>query len=234
MYILQLDNKENTGKTFRFETVVENNANPLHKNKTSYVRILEVYYLGKNSYQILTIDSYFSHEDNSQGQLIKKISDLFDDIKLQTDAENSIIKITNTTELKLRWKEISSQIFQTNRGTELENYFKAIDNLLDNTEELISFFGSYKMFGMLFNGHVGEYEDYTKKQRTIYLESFEAIETLTFQNKTEEIIIKTNGINEDRYASKGIFTYRNNNIVEGFVGENKDNYHLKHSLLWIG
>ncbi len=63
-------------KTYRLETIVTEQRNPVYAVTKSYARQIEIYYIGKageeHLFQILVVDFDFSDNDTAMGRLIKR------------------------------------------------------------------------------------------------------------------------------------------------------------------
>ena len=226
------------GRIYRLESVVIENPNTSYSREKSFVRNVEIYYLGRKEllhyYQILTTHFSFSNEDNAMGQLLKKISYLFDEVELLADDENNIVKILNLLEIKKRWFAIAEILSKDHKGDAIDNYFYTISTMLENEKSFISFLNEYKMFGLFFNGQYGEYELGVKKQRTIATNNGEIIEHMAV-NILENILMISLDATQDM-ASKyvGTFFYRKDNLIEAYLTSETEKSHIKNSLLWIG
>ncbi len=227
-----------TGRIYRLESVIIENPNTSYSRQKNFVRNVEIYYLGRKEllhyYQILTTNFSFSNEDNAMGQLLKKISYLFDEVELLADDENNIVKILNLLEIKKRWFTITDILSKNHKGNAIENYFYTISTMLENEESFISFLNEYKMFGLFFNGQYGEYELGSKKQRTIATNNGEIIEHMAVQILENELIISLYATEDMASKYVGSFVYRKSNLIEAYLTSETEKSHIKNSLLWIG
>ncbi|MCD1115995.1 hypothetical protein [Chryseobacterium turcicum] len=226
----------NSCKTYRLETIVISNPETSYSREKSYVRTAEVYDLGKENnyfkYQILIVDFNFSDDDNAMGKLIKQISYLFDELILTIDEEGNIISVENLLFLQLRWTKIQTDLLKLHQGNVVENYFNQINMVLENEPSLIEFLQEYNMFGLLFNGLWNSFEE-----RRIRKTKKEYVEIMTPEKKGGKIIqiISAENLEQsDVTYFRGINIFSKNNLVESFIEIKKHQYHLKHSLLWIG
>lgn len=226
----------NSCKTYRLETIVISNPETSYSREKSYVRTAEVYDLGKENncfkYQILIVDFNFSDDDNAMGKLIKQISYLFDELILTIDEEGNIISVENLLFLRLRWTKIQSDLLKLHQGNAVENYFNQINIVLENEPSLIEFLQEYNMFGLLFNGLWNSFEE-----RRIRKTKKQYVEMMTPEKKDGKIIqiISAENLEQsDVTYFRGINIFSKNNFVESFIEIKKHQYHLKHSLLWIG
>lgn len=227
---------KNLGKTYRLETIIISNPESSYSREKKYVRAVEVYDLGKeNNYfkvQILVTEFDFSNDDNAMGKLVKQLSYLFDELILTIDMDGNIVNVDNLTFLTLRWIKIRTKLSGLHQGNAVENYFNQMSTLLENEESLIEFLQEYKMFGLLFNGlwtvSEGKRERKTKEGYTEIMTSTKKGEkinqTITAKDIEQSDVMYFKGIN---FINKG-------NFVEAFIEIKKREYHLKHSLLWIG
>ncbi|WP_312297977.1 hypothetical protein [Chryseobacterium sp.] len=222
-------------KTYRFETIVTEQKNPAYNVTKSYARQVEAYYLGKVKeeyrFQLLVVDFDFSDDEDAMGKFIKKISYLFDEIECRVDGEGNITAVDNLLFLRLRWTKIQSELEKDHKGETVDQYFGQISSLLENEVKLIDFLGSYKMFGLLFNGLLQSFE--TKRKR----ESAEGFtEIMTPVKVGDQMVLKISAQNlehTDINDFRGVFTCKGDQYEEGFIEIKKHNIHLKHSLLWI-
>ena len=165
------------GNTYVFESNVSEEISPNYFTQKKYIRDVEIHFLKKHKelyhYHILCTKFDFSDQDTASGFLLKKISYLFDELDVYADEENNIVKLNNLLSIKLRWKELKVKLWETNKGDAVENYFRSISSVLDNEENLIAFLQSYNMFGLYFNGQLGQYPDDGKRIRVITEEKME-------------------------------------------------------------
>ncbi|PIF46649.1 hypothetical protein CLU96_3687 [Chryseobacterium sp. 52] len=226
----------NKCRTYRFETIVISNPETSYSTEKSYVRTAEVYYLGKEKdhfkYQIVVVDFDFSNDDNAMGKMLKQISYLFDELEVTVDHDGDLVEIDNINFLRLRWTEISSQLLENHEGEVINSYFEQIGSLLEDKAQLIVFLKGYNMFGLLFNGLLQSFD--TKRKRPSpdgYTEMMTPV-----QNGDKTILVisaeKLEETETDYFG--GLLRYRGNTYEEGFIEVKTHNYHLKHSLLWIG
>lgn len=161
-----------TGRIYRLENVIIENPDTSYSRQTSFVRNVEMYYLGRKKllhyYQVLTTHFSYSNEDNAMGMLLRKISYVFDEVELLADDENNIVKVLNLPEIRKRWLTTAEILFKDHKGEAIENYFHTISNMLENEKSVISFLNEYKMFGLFFNGQCSEYHHGIKKKRIIF------------------------------------------------------------------
>lgn len=223
--------------TYRFESNVSEEIASNYYTEKRYVRTVEIYFLRKHKelyqYQILCTKFDFSDQDTASGFLLKKISYLFDELDVYADEENNIVKLNNLLSIKLRWKELKVKLWETNKGDAVENYFRSISSVLDNEENLIAFLQSYNMFGLYFNGQLGQYPDDGKRIRVI---TEEKMEYLHKKNSSEEkITIKMRTSEDiDENLTEGISIYEKGVLKENFVKITENNCQIKYSLLWVG
>ncbi|KAB1229569.1 hypothetical protein [Chryseobacterium viscerum] len=223
-------------KIYRLETIVKEQRNPVYAITKSYARQIEVYYLGKtkedHQFQILVVGFDFSDQDTAMGKFIKKISYLFDELECRVDNEGNITAIDNLLFLRLRWGKIQSELSKTHKGEAIDNYFNQIGSILEDEAKLIDFLTGYNMFGLLFNGLL---ESFDTKRKRISPDGF--TEIMTPEKDGEKMILKVSAQNLEQSEIddfKGIFICKENQYEEGFIEIKKQNFHLKHSLLWIG
>ncbi|UHO37161.1 hypothetical protein H5J24_15535 [Chryseobacterium capnotolerans] len=222
-------------KMYRLETIVTEQKNPAYNITKSYARQVEVYYLGKVKeeyrFQLLVVEFDFSDDEDAMGKFIKKISYLFDEIECRVDDEGNIMGVDNLLFLRMRWLKIQNELSKTHKGEAIDNYFSRIASLLEDEANLIDFLGSYKMFGLLFNGLLRSFE--TKRKR----ESAEGFtEIMTPVKVGDQMVLKISAQNlehTDISDFRGVFTCKGDQYEEGFIEIKKHNIHLKHSLLWI-
>ncbi len=223
-------------KIYRLETIVTEQRNSFYSTQKSFARQIEVYYLGKlkeeHRFQVLVVDFDFSDDEDAMGKFLKKISYLFDELECKVDAEGNITAVDNLLFLRLRWTKIQAELSKTHKGEVVEHYFNQIDRLLGDEAKLIDFLGSYKMFGLLFNGLLQSFE--TKRGRES-LDGF--IEIMTPVKVGDKMMLKISAQNleqTDIDDFRGLFVCKGDHYEEGFIEIKKQNSHLKHSLLWIG
>jgi len=223
-------------KTYRLETIVTEQRNPVYAITKSYARQIEVYYLGKakeeHQFQILVVEFNFSDNDTAMGKLIRKVSYLFDELELRVDNEGNITALDNLLFLRLRWGKIQSELSKTHKGDAIDNYFSQISSLLEDETKLIDFLTGYNMFGLLFNGLL---ESFDTKRKRISPEGF--TEIMIPEKNGEKMTLKISAQNLEYTGIddfRGLFICKGNQYEEGFVAIKKQNSHLKHSLLWIG
>lgn len=228
--------KIETQKKYRLECFVIENHNTSYQREKSFVRNIEVYYLAKkeanNQFQILVTEFDFSNDDNAMGKLIKQLSYLFDELILTIDVDGNIVSIDNLGFLRLRWVKIRTKLSSLHQGNAVENYFNQISKLLENEESLIEFLKEYNMFGLLFNG-LWNVSEGIKERKT----QMGYTELMTSTKNNEKIIqtITAKDLEQsDVTYFKGINFINKGNFVEAFIEIKNREYHLKHSLLWIG
>lgn len=225
------------GNTYVFESNVSEEISPNYFTQKKYIRDVEIHFLKKHKelyhYHILCTKFDFSDQDTAIGFFLKKISYLFDEIDLYADEENNIVKLNNFITLKLRWKELQMKLWETNKGSEVENYFRQISNLFEDEGKVIKFLTGYNMFGLYFNGQTGQYSEDGKKTRKI---SEEKMEYLHKKNSSEEkITIKMRTSEDiDENLTEGISIYEKGVLKENFVKITENNCQIKYSLLWVG
>ena len=223
--------------TYRFESNVSEEIASNYYTEKRYVRTVEIYFLRKHKelyqYQILCTKFDFSDQDTASGFLLKKISYLFDELDIYADEENNIVKVNNISNLRLKWQDLKVKMWETNKGDEVENYFRSISSVLDNEENLIAFLQSYNMFGLYFNGQLGQYPDDGKRIRVITEEKMEYLHKEISSEK--EITIKMRAFeNKDENPMEGISIYEKGVLKENFVKITENNCQIKYSLLWVG
>lgn len=223
-------------KTYRLETIVTEQKNPVYFTTKSYARQVEVYYFGKvkeqHQFQILVVDFDFSDDEEAMGKLIKKISYLFDELECKVDEEGNIMIVDNLLSLRLRWLKIQKELSENHKGEAVEHYFNQISNLLEDEARLIEFLGRYQMFGLLFNGLLNSFDTKMKRESS---EGFTEIMTPVKNGDTVALKISAENLEESEVEHfRGLFVCKKNHYEEGFIEIKKHNYHLKHSLVWTG
>ena len=223
--------------TYRFESIISEEIMPNYSVEKKYTRFVEIYFLKKYKeryrYQILCTKFDFSDQDTATGFFIKKISYLFDELDIYADEENNIVKVNNISNLRLKWQDLKVKMWETNKGDEVENYFRSISSVLDNEENLIAFLQSYNMFGLYFNGQLGQYPDDGKRIRVITEEKMEYLHKEISSEK--EITIKMRAFeNKDENPMEGISIYEKGILRENFVRSRENKCEIKYSLLWVG
>jgi hypothetical protein len=222
-------------KTYRLETIVIEQRNPFYSTQKSYVREVEVYYFGKvkdkHDFQILVTRFDFS-EEGSMDQFLKKISYLFDEIECKVDDEGNITSVDNLLFLRVRWTKIQADLSETHQGDAIDRYFSQISDLLEDETKLIDFLGGYKMFGLLFNGLLNSFDTKMKRESS---EGFTEIMNPVKNGNILTLKMSAENLEESEIEHfRGLFVCRGDQYEEGFIEIKKQNYHLKHSLLWIG
>lgn len=222
-------------RTYRFESIVRNKISAAYFQETKYIRVIEIWFLRKIKeyfhYQLLTTDFNFSDEDQSNTIFIKKISYLFDEVEILADEEGNIIKVENLQTLRNRWREMMLTLSLDHKGYEIENYFGGISNILENEERLIRFFHEKNMFGMFFNGQLGNYSEATSKKRNLHVN---ISEEFLYRKENSKIIIEIKNVSDLQEDNKSYFAYENNILNEGYVEQKENNYQIQYSLLWVG
>nr|WP_315028941.1 hypothetical protein [uncultured Chryseobacterium sp.] len=223
-------------KTYRLETIVREQRNPFYSTEKRYVREVEVYYVGKikeeHQFQVLVVEFDFSEDEDTMGKFLKKIGYLFDEIECRVDDEGNITGVDNLFFLQMRWVKMRTDLSKTHKGEAVDHYFSQISNLLENEASLIEFLGSYKMFGLLFNGLLQSFETKRKRQSA---EGF--TEIMTPVKEEDKVILKISAQDLEKTEIddfKGLFICKGDQYEEGFIEIKNQNFHLKHSLLWIG
>ncbi|HEX7869439.1 MAG TPA: hypothetical protein VF455_04930, partial [Chryseobacterium sp.] len=146
---------------------------------------------------------------------------------------NNIVKINNISSLRLRWQELKVKLWETNKGDAVENYFRSISSVLDNEENLIAFLQSYNMFGLYFNGQLGEYPDEEKKIRVITEGKIEYLRKEDLSTEETKIKMKASEDQDENYIV-GTSIYEKGILKENFVLSKENNFEIKYSLLWVG
>ncbi|WP_050021547.1 hypothetical protein [Chryseobacterium sp. P1-3] len=223
-------------KTYRLETIVTEQKNPVYFTTKSYARQVEVYYFGKvkelHQFQVLVVDFDFSDDENAMGKLIKKISYLFDELECKADEEGNIMTVDNLLSLRLRWVQIQEELSKSHKGDVMDRYFGQVTNLLEDEDKLIGFLGGYNMFGLLFNGLFNSFDTKMKREST---EGFTEIMTPVKNGDTVTLKISAENLEGSGVEHfRGLFVCKKNHYEEGFIEIRKHNYHLKHSLVWTG
>ncbi|MCS4302474.1 hypothetical protein DRF65_22980 [Chryseobacterium pennae] len=223
-------------KTYRLETIVIEQKNPFYSTQKSYVREVEVYYYGKvkdqHDFQVLVTHFDFSEDEGSMDKFLKKISYLFDEIECRVDDEGNITAVDNLLFLRVRWAKIQAGLSETHTGQAIDRYFSQISDLLEDEAKLIVFLGSYKMFGLLFNGLLNSFDTKMKRESS---EGFTEIVNPVKNGDTLTLKVSAENLEESEIKHfRGLFVCKRDQYEEGFIEIKKQNYHLKHSLLWIG
>lgn len=223
-------------KIFRLETVVIEQKNPFYSIKKSYAREVEIHYYGKvkeeHDFQILVTRFDFSEEEGTMDKFLKKISYLFDEIECKVDDEGNILTVDNLLFLRLRWTKIQADLSETHKGEAVDRYFSQISDLLEDELKLVDFLGTYQMFGLLFNGLLQAFD--TKKKRESS-EGFTEIMIPVKEGNKMMLKISAEHLEQtDTNDFRGLFVSREDQLEEGFIEVRKNNFHLKHSLLWVG
>ncbi|WP_262152352.1 hypothetical protein [Chryseobacterium foetidum] len=218
------------------ETIVKEQKNIFYLIEKKYVRNVEIYYLGnideRHHFQVLVVEFEFSEEDTARTRLLKKVSYLFDELELTVDDSGNILTVENLLFLRLRWAKIQSELFEFHKGEPINNYFNELNSVLNSEAKLIEFLSGYKMFGLLFNGLLNSFQN-TKNRHSP--EGFTEVLSINTDEEKRRIKITAENIqNTEINQFQGILKYRKNIYEEGFIEIKKHNYHLKHSLLWIG
>lgn len=230
-----------TDAIYHYETIISKKISKNYIINKSFVREVKIFYLGKKEknqhFRLLTLKFKYSDEDNSDVIFLKKISYLWDDIEVIVNIENVIIKIENLLKLRLRWLEISNTLSLSHSGSVVERYFVTISNLLENNDKVCQFLNSYKMFGLIFNGQYGGYDDYNNKKRIFseeYIAFTESLKIIKKEHKREvkSEILEKNLTDIENY--NGVFFYENDHLIEVFVDYKMKEKQIKYSLLWIG
>lgn len=223
--------------TYRFESIVSEEIMPNYISEMKYTRIAEIFFLKKQKelyqYQILCTKFDFSDQDTAIGFFLKKISYLFDELDVYADEENNIVKINNISNLRLRWQDLKTNLWETNKGDVVENYFRSISTVLGNEQKLISFLQSYNMFGLYFNGQLGQYPDDGKRIKMITEEKTKYLHKEDLSSEETEITMKVSE-NQDRNYLEGTSIYEKGILKENFVISRENNCEIKYSLLWVG
>ncbi|KFE97882.1 hypothetical protein [Chryseobacterium luteum] len=223
--------------TYRFESIVSEEIMPNYFTEKKYTRTVEIFFFIKYKelyhYQILCTKFDFSDQDTAVGFFLKKISYLFDELDVYADEENNIVKINNISSLRLRWQELKTKLWETNKGDEVENYFRNISSVLDNEKNLISFLQSYNMFGLYFNGQSGQYADDGKKIRVITEGKIEYLHKQDLSPEETEIKMKVSKDKNENYI-EGTAIYEKGILRENFVQSKENKCEIKYSLLWVG
>lgn len=223
--------------TYRFESIISEEIMPNYSVEKKYTRFVEIYFLKKYKelyrYQILCTKFDFSDQDTATGFFIKKISYLFDEIDLYADNENNIVKLNNLHSIKLRWKELQVKLWETNKGIEVENYFRQISNLFEDEGKVIKFLTGYNMFGLYFNGQTGQYSEDGKRIRVITEEKMEYLHKENLSPEKTKIKMK---VSEDKNENhmEGTSIYEKEILMENFVLSRENKCEIKYSLLWVG
>lgn len=223
-------------KTYRLETIVTEQRNAFYSTEKSYARQVEVYYLGKvkeeHQFQILVVDFDFSDDDETMGKFFKKISYLFDELECKVDEDGNITAVDNLFFLRGRWLKIQSELSENHKGDAIDSYFNRVSNLLEDEDQLIDFLGSYKMFGLLFNGLLRSFDAKRKRESS---EGFTEIMTPVKDGEKMMLTISSENLDQTEVDHfRGLFVFKGDHYEEGFTEIKKQNTHLKHSLLWIG
>ncbi|WP_250253382.1 hypothetical protein [Chryseobacterium sp. Marseille-Q3244] len=222
-------------KTYRLETIVIEQRNPFYSTQKSYVREVEVYYYGKvkdqHDFQVLVTHFDFS-EGGTMDSFLKKVSYLFDEIECKVDDDGNITTVGNLLFLRLRWAKIRTNLSETHKGDAVDRYFSQISDLLEDETKLIDFLGSYKMFGLLFNGLLNSFDTKMKRESS---EGFIEIMNPVKDGNILTLKISAENLEESNIEQfRGLFVWKEDRYEEGFIEIKKQNSHLKHSLLWIG
>lgn len=224
-------------KIYKFESIVSEEIMPSYIKEKKYTRTVEIFFLKKQKelyqYQILCTKFDFSDQDTAIGFFLKKISYLFDELDVYADEENNIVKINNISSLRLRWQELKARMWETYKGDAVENYFRSISAVLDNEESLISFLQSDNMFGLYFNGQLGQYPDDGKRTRVITKEKIEYLHKENLSPEKTKIKMKVSEDKNEKHM-EGTSIYEKEILMENFVLSRENKCEIKYSLLWVG
>ena len=222
---------------YRFETIVSEEIMPNYITEKKYTRTVEIFFLKKQKelyhYQILCTKFDFSDQDTATGFFLKKISYLFDELDLYADEENNIVKINNISSLRLRWQGLKVKLLETNKGDVVENYFRSVSSVFGNEESLIAFLHNYNMFGLYFNGQLGQYPDDGKKIRVITEGKIEHLHKENLSAEQNEIKWKFSA-DENKNHLEGTSIYEKGILKENYVLSRENKCEIKYSLLWVG
>lgn len=204
-----------------------------HQNKqfTVFTRKIRIIHLGKISgkhrFQLITLEFDTGNTEQVNSKIIKKLSYLFDDIIVTVDETMAIDKVINNAELLIRWELIKEKISKTYKGAEIENYFIALDQILNNEKELIQFFQEYKMFGLFFNGFLQDFPI----NKNVFFEKLDKNLIANFVNNDADCI-------EIKLISKAnneeIYYYENSILLDGLIKLVDNDKEYKYKLISLG
>lgn len=232
-------------------TDYSNKNNPIEKD---FVRNVEITYLGKNK-NLLVFDVFTSKIVFKRNEVIVKERILkegvyaFCDIEIGVNDKGEIIEIFNLEEIETQWERTRSEQAKVNSGDELDDFFAAISELLNDKKEVITFLNSRNMFGLLFHGLFAKCENNKEpKIRTTAIIEFDNIivaEEICTNNDVPQFSItlqksdheNQNSIPDNNKIKKyiGEWNYtKNNQLQEAFFEIEKENINIKYDTLWVG
>ncbi|WP_296151324.1 hypothetical protein [uncultured Flavobacterium sp.] len=208
---------------YRFKTIVTDHTNPKRPIVKAYTRKVEIIFLGKIKellrFQLLCTAIDFEGERISSSPFLKEIAYVFDEVEISADEEGNIIELHNLRAMAIRWEKIKAKLLKDNEGTEMMNYFKNVDKVLNSEQEAIKFLSNYNMYGLYFNGCIGNNENHAVKS------------VILKDNEEHEIVIKTSAPNN---LFDGHYFYTEGLLSEAILETTEGNNHIKYTALCLG
>lgn len=211
------------GAYYRFETIVTDNTYLKKPKVKTFVRAIEIIFLGKIKdalqFQILCTAIEFEGERISSASFLKQIAYVFDEVEISADEEGNIIELHNLSAIAIRWEKTKAKLLKDNEGAEMTNYFKNVDKVLNSEQEAIKFLSNHNMYGLYFNGCIGNNENHAVKS------------VILKDNEEHEIVIKASAPNN---LFDGRYFYVEGLLSEAILKTIEENNHIKYTALCLG
>lgn len=220
-----------------FSTVTTNYSNLKRLKENSFVRSVEVIYLGQlkvNSiFQLLCTAVDFSGDNLEDAPLLRKISYVFDEVVVSVDVAGNIVQVNNHNEILKRWLVTKAALQKDTEGIAVSNYFDTMDRLMRDTEELIRFLSENKMYGLYFNGYWGKHHNHTPQLKKLDDARTEQIEVFEFERKESGVELQTTLLNNDELYN-GRYLYQDHQLMEAALELNELDHRIKYNVLCLG
>ncbi|MFH7001887.1 hypothetical protein [Flavobacterium bizetiae] len=242
----------NKTQSYRFTTKTTDFSNKNNAIEKDFVRNVEITYLGKNKdlliFDVFTSNIVFKHNQTIVKEKILKEGALaFYDIELGVNDKGEIVKVFNRKEIENHWKQVKFEQKKINSGDELDDFFAAISDLLNNEEQVISFLNSRNMFGLFFHGLFAKPEsDKIPQKRTTAIIEFDNIivnveiwmskdapQFLITAQKSDDANYIPNDNEIKKYIGEWIYN-KNSQLEEVFFEIENQNLNIKYNVLWVG
>ena len=220
-----------------FSTLTTDFTNLKKLKETSFVRKVEVIYLGQlksnNIFQLLCTAVDFHGDYLEDASLLRKICYVFDEVVVSVNAAGNIIQVNNHVEILKRWQDTKAVLEKETEGYIVSGFFDTMDRLMCNTEDLIRLLSENKMYGLYFNGYWGKHHNQTPRLKQLDDTRTEQIEVFEYDRKERGVELSINLLNSDELYD-GRFLYQDHQLMEASLELNELDHHIKYNVLCLG
>lgn len=199
--------------TYRFSTTVQDENLNVSKLYIREVLVSQLNFRDEATrFQLLC--KKYKFDDPQITPLICKTAYIFDVLMIKVAPNGSIIAVENAKELQNKWERLKAELQKDHAGYAFENYLHSVDLTIYDTEKLITFLESDKMYGLFFKG-LWLNDD---EERMVQYKIQKAENTMELTKKAS-----------DKLQSEQ-YSYRDNILTEC----SKINNHIQYDILCLG